>query len=71
MTQLVFVSGVCFTVVPEKAANCGFIEQNRHFYLFYSFFFSDEKDHPVSAEVSHHDIPNILKQIYFQIVIAI
>ena len=43
MTQLVFVSGVCFTVVPEKAANCGFIEQNRDFYLFYIFFFRRER----------------------------
>ena len=39
--------------------------------IFFFFFLADEKDQPGSAEVSHHDIPNILKQIYFQIVIAI
>ena len=41
---------------------------------FFFFFLTDEKDQPGSAEaaeVSHHYIPNILKQIYFQIVIAV
>lgn len=41
------------------------------FSLIFFFFLADEKDQPGSAEVSNHDIPNILKQIYFQIVIAI
>ena len=59
MTQLVFVSGVCFTVVPEKAANCGFIEQNRHFYLFYSFFFQTRKTTP-----SPQKFPIMIYQIY-------
>ena len=44
------------------------------FFFFFFFFLTDEKDQPGSAEaaeVSHHYIPNILKQIYFQIVIAV
>ena len=54
--------------LAEDLLNC------RLGFFFFFFFLTDEKDQPGSAEaaeVSHHYIPNILKQIYFQIVIAV